>query len=355
MEHIGQKIKSLRKKADLTQDRLAEMLGVTAQAVSKWEVGSASPDLSLIPPLCRVFGITADELLGIGDGQKDELIKAVRDAVREGRSGDAVSLLRKALEIAPKDYWLIGELCGVLRNGDGDPGTLREVIRLLENIVSSCEDENLNARLHTALSLGLNDLGEREAAIRAAESLSDMHGRHTLLAEISHGQERVDFGAVPIYVEVDGLCRLLVLLAEDTPFSAEEKICLLQKGLSLYHVFYEDGDFCHAYGKISEIYWRIALLQLESEKWEEAMEALRECVRYAVLRDGLKGTVPYSSILFRRIQYHAGYPSERQTCTKLASDLRDHPVLAPLRERDDFKALIAELESSTNSKQEETV
>ncbi len=344
MEHIGQRIKDLRKKADMTQDRLADYLGVSAQAVSKWEVGSASPDLSLIAPLTRVFGVTADELLGIGDGQKDEFIKAARDAVREGRAGDAISLYQEALAIAPKDFRLIVELCAAMRNRDSSPDTLREVVRLLENAVGTCEDENLNALQYTALSRALNDLGERAAAIRAAESLPDMFGRHFLLAEISRGQERVDFGAVPIYVEVDGLCRLLVLLAEDTPFSAEEKICLLQKGLSLYHVFYEDGDFCHAYGKISEIYWRIALLQLESEKWEEAMGALRECVRYAVLRDGRKGTVPYSSILFRRIQYHAGYPSERQTCTKLASDLRNHPVLAPLRERDDFKALIAELE-----------
>ena len=39
MEHIGQRIKDLRKKADLTQDRLADYLGVSAQAVSKWEVG----------------------------------------------------------------------------------------------------------------------------------------------------------------------------------------------------------------------------------------------------------------------------------------------------------------------------
>ena len=39
MEHIGQRIKNLRKKADMTQDRLADCLGVTAQAVSKWEVG----------------------------------------------------------------------------------------------------------------------------------------------------------------------------------------------------------------------------------------------------------------------------------------------------------------------------
>ena len=66
MEHIGQRIKDLRKKADMTQDRLADYLGVTAQAVSKWELGQAAPDLALIAPLCRVFGVTADELLGIG-------------------------------------------------------------------------------------------------------------------------------------------------------------------------------------------------------------------------------------------------------------------------------------------------
>ena len=71
MDHIGQKIKELRKKADMTQDRLAEMLGVTAQAVSKWEVGSASPDLSLIAPLCKVFGVTADELLGIAEEKEN--------------------------------------------------------------------------------------------------------------------------------------------------------------------------------------------------------------------------------------------------------------------------------------------
>ncbi|MBQ4193831.1 MAG: helix-turn-helix transcriptional regulator, partial [Clostridia bacterium] len=60
MEHIGQKIKDLRKKADLTQDRLADYLGVSAQAVSKWECGIATPDLSLIAPLCRVLGCSAD-------------------------------------------------------------------------------------------------------------------------------------------------------------------------------------------------------------------------------------------------------------------------------------------------------
>ncbi|MCR5683763.1 MAG: helix-turn-helix domain-containing protein [Clostridiales bacterium] len=81
MTGIGQKIKDLRKKADLTQDRLADYLGVSSQAVSKWEVGQASPDLALIAPLCRVLGCSADELLGIAD-EREAAGKRLLDAHR---------------------------------------------------------------------------------------------------------------------------------------------------------------------------------------------------------------------------------------------------------------------------------
>ena len=52
---IGEKIKELRKKNGLTQERLADYLCVSYQAVSKWETGTASPDLSLIAPLTKEF------------------------------------------------------------------------------------------------------------------------------------------------------------------------------------------------------------------------------------------------------------------------------------------------------------
>ena len=61
---IGERIKSLRHKNDLTQERLAEYLSVSPQAVSKWECGLACPDLGLIIPLTRILHVTADELLG---------------------------------------------------------------------------------------------------------------------------------------------------------------------------------------------------------------------------------------------------------------------------------------------------
>jgi len=61
---IGNKIAKLRKDNNMTQDQLAEKLGVTAQSVSKWENGITSPDISLLTSIAKLFDITTDELLG---------------------------------------------------------------------------------------------------------------------------------------------------------------------------------------------------------------------------------------------------------------------------------------------------
>lgn len=72
-ETLGKRIVRCRKGLGLTQDALAEKLGVTAQAVSKWENDQSCPDITMLPRLAEVFGITTDELLGI---EKKEAVEA---------------------------------------------------------------------------------------------------------------------------------------------------------------------------------------------------------------------------------------------------------------------------------------
>ncbi|MEA4970974.1 MAG: helix-turn-helix domain-containing protein [Candidatus Pelethousia sp.] len=62
---IGKKIMSLRKEAGLTQEQLAEKLGISPQAVSKWENGISCPDISILPTLASLFHVTVDDLLGV--------------------------------------------------------------------------------------------------------------------------------------------------------------------------------------------------------------------------------------------------------------------------------------------------
>ena len=61
---IGNRICENRKRLGLTQDALAEKLGVTAQAVSKWENDQSCPDIAMLPKLAEIFGISTDALLG---------------------------------------------------------------------------------------------------------------------------------------------------------------------------------------------------------------------------------------------------------------------------------------------------
>lgn len=62
-ESIGNRIAKFRKAKGLTQEGLAAQMGVSSQAVSKWETDASCPDISALPQLCRILGITTDELL----------------------------------------------------------------------------------------------------------------------------------------------------------------------------------------------------------------------------------------------------------------------------------------------------
>lgn len=75
--NIGRKIKELRTARNLSQEKLAEYFDITSQAVSKWENGTAYPDITYLPSLAAFFDITVDELLDFDKTQINNKIIAV--------------------------------------------------------------------------------------------------------------------------------------------------------------------------------------------------------------------------------------------------------------------------------------
>ena len=72
---FGNRIKSLRLSRSMTQEQLAQKLGVTAQAVSKWEKGTNMPDIQMLPDLSVIFGVTIDDLFAMTDERRMERIE----------------------------------------------------------------------------------------------------------------------------------------------------------------------------------------------------------------------------------------------------------------------------------------
>ncbi len=140
---IGKRIAALRKKQGMTQEGLAGKLGVSSQAVSRWETDASCPDIGLLPLLCRTLGVTSDELLtGKTDAVRlvpqqerkslDELtmrvnvVSAQGDKVRVNLPMSAVKICMEiGMEIGPG---FLGE------NGDALKGIdMQKVVQLVES------------------------------------------------------------------------------------------------------------------------------------------------------------------------------------------------------------------------------
>lgn len=107
MYSIGEKIKELRKEQNMTQAQLADKLGVSYQAVSKWENGTSSPDISLIPDITKAFSISADVLFDLVNPEvkKEEIYADYRDILDNTSSYlRARKLLERAVKEFPMEY-----------------------------------------------------------------------------------------------------------------------------------------------------------------------------------------------------------------------------------------------------------
>ncbi len=127
--NLGNKIRELRRRDGRTQDNLAETLGVTAQAVSRWESGGSYPDMEAIPAIANYFHVSIDELFGYHD-EREEKIKTILEnaakiLTKQGFTmyqgslsedvGECVNMLRAASEEFPNEPKILLKLAQALQ------------------------------------------------------------------------------------------------------------------------------------------------------------------------------------------------------------------------------------------------
>lgn len=83
---VGEKIAMLRKEKNITQTELAEYLFLAPQAVSRWEVGNGTPEITLLPRIAAFFGVSIDELFGVTSLERAEDLVCKYSVLRDERS-----------------------------------------------------------------------------------------------------------------------------------------------------------------------------------------------------------------------------------------------------------------------------
>ena len=133
-------ISKLRKEHSMTQEQLAEALGVTFASVSKWERGVATPELNLIAEMADLFGVSLDALVGfeVLNGGVDAIEKRIHDLQRQKKYDEAIIEAEKALLRYPNDFRIVyrsGELYTVAGIELSNEKYLYRCIELLERSI----------------------------------------------------------------------------------------------------------------------------------------------------------------------------------------------------------------------------
>ena len=145
---IGENIKKLRNQKGITQERLAESIGVTPQAISRWESESGYPAIEYLPDLAAFFGISVDELLGVKLSEREARRESIYTTINHiedcGYNPTAIDLLREAHADFPSDMKislsLAKALCSERFEEDPNKAYLREAEKMLRDLIRQSDD-----------------------------------------------------------------------------------------------------------------------------------------------------------------------------------------------------------------------
>lgn len=370
---IGETIKKLRKEQDVTQEKLAAYLNISYQAVSKWENGTALPDITLVPKIANFFGITSDELLGLKPEENNEELKKYEKEYYElgckGKVLEKIKLSRRVLDLYPRNYqWMLNLAYGLVSYGATteqqkyrkEHKFIEEAIDLCERVLEDCTVDGIRHGAIQILCYNYPHIGKKEAAIRLAENMPDMFTcKEMLLSRIHSGEDCLKQNQHNLRYMIDHSSSILYEMACRSDlregFTIEERIEILQTAIKLNQMMLGNEEkelLCS--GKLSLYNLMIAKLHCQKNMPDKAIEYLLLAEKSAVDHDSALtlGEKKYNSIFFSHMTW-----DPRNIITNWEGTLQeqllyhlDDSCFDILRNKEEFKKLQKRVETNSSKK-----
>jgi len=230
--NFGDNFKVMRKQRDLTQELVAEALGVSSQTISKWETNVSCPDISLLAGIADFFGVSVDSLLGHDNSRREEVIEEICERAEglfaERRYMEAVFMLRDALVKYPGNEKLMYALAWALSGTKHEcPENYEEAILLYQKILRIGTDTEIRAKATRDLVYRYYTKQDTSMAMYYANQLPsfDVCKEYNLgRANLLEGRELAEYLQANIQLYGQALMECLQYFENEKILTAEEKV-----------------------------------------------------------------------------------------------------------------------------------
>lgn len=300
---IKDTLRKLRQEKNVTQETLANYLGITPQSVGKWERGEGFPDITLLPKIALYFNVSIDDLLNFGQTQIDEKIAAYeKESLHYWNIGDNeknLELWEKAYAEFPNDCRVMNGLMLAINRRATYPcpeAEAKRKISLALRILDESKDTELRENAIHELCDTYESIGDDVNALKYANMGGSMFTtKEDLRSFVMKGEE----GLKATQQYLVHLILLAVLASsrqvlQKEGITSQERIEVEEFCINLWKTLFSDGNVGFYAHDISYRYSIIATIYAKEKDGERAIEALENCAEYAV-RSSKVGKVQYTA------------------------------------------------------------
>lgn len=211
---LGEKIRALRKQRNISQEVLAQYLGVSFQAVSKWENGDCLPDVTMIPAIAIFFEVSTDELF---DFNRLETEQRIQNAcweiacIRNDEPEKAERMLRELLKQYPGNEIILNNLLYTMRA----PERCEEVVTLCKSILEVVKEDDVKYDVLRILAETYHDMGQQELVKPTLEQIPEIYfTKLELAATLLDGEDALDAAKKQANISRNDLLDMLSRLSQ---------------------------------------------------------------------------------------------------------------------------------------------
>ena len=362
-QYFAGNLKKLRKNADITQEKLAECLGVLPQTVSKWERAETYPDIETLPSLANFFGITIDELLGNDQLRTEEIIDQmiadIRETALQGDEKRAVEMARAGYKRYPSSYKMMDYLGTVLQSYDVTDANWSErkteIRRIAERILEGCTVEEYRYGAIESLC-AVCEPEERAEMYKKIPSgfsfIRELWMKDLLPADTEEGLELRQKNIFELMWhfldEVTHLCGRWYPRGEHDPqCDVDTWIGVCEMKLAIYRCLFRDGDYLDFAWNAASAYSCLAEAYMSKGDGEAALDCWEKTAEFSEMNESVPPYAKHTSYLVNRLVYDEAKLGKFGSCGSPEDYLHrmKQPLYDPIREDARFREVMRRFET----------